>query len=235
VPCETSKASVVLFEQKNMKHSVKVNGDILEIEIKDTRKWYEYIGISLGSPKITVYIPKGEYGALTAKLSTGDIEIPKDFTFGNINLLTDTGEIEFCATVKGEAVINTDTGDVEIENTSFRRLDIKVDTGDVDIRAVEVSEDIVLETNTGDITLEKAAISGNLNIKTDTGDVELIDSDAKELRIVTDTGDVYGKFLTPKIFITETSTGDVHVPQSLKGGKCHITTDTGDIEMNFKK
>ena len=50
---------------------------------------------------------------------------------------------------------------------------------------------------------------------------------------VTCTGDVKGKLLTDKVFITETGTGHVDVPKTVTGGRCEVTTNTGDIELEI--
>ena len=47
----------------------------------------------------------------------------------------------------------------------------------------------------------------------------------------TDTGKVVGSLLSEKVFIAETSTGKVSVPKTTTGGKCEITTSTGDIKI----
>ena len=52
IPSKDEKTSIVCYEQKKVKHLVSVKDETLTIEIKDARKWYEYIGVSFGSPKI---------------------------------------------------------------------------------------------------------------------------------------------------------------------------------------
>ena len=52
--------------------------------------------------------------------------------------------------------------------------------------------------------------------------------------IETDTGDVDGTLLSDKLFLTETSTGDIRVPNTADGGICDIKTDTGDIKIAIK-
>ena len=49
----------------------------------------------------------------------------------------------------------------------------------------------------------------------------------------TGTGNVTGSLLTEKIFLTETGTGRVEVPQTATGGKCQIRTGTGDIRIKI--
>ena len=52
-----------------------------------------------------------------------------------------------------------------------------------------------------------------------------------ELKIITSTGDIEGTLLSDKVFIVKSSTGDIHVPSSITGGRCEITTSTGNIEV----
>ena len=89
VSCESQTPSVSCYEQKNNRHSVSVKDGTLEIRIVDTRKWYEHIGINFGAPKITVYIPAGEYGKLSVKASTGayrNIHASEFERFGYFNI-----------------------------------------------------------------------------------------------------------------------------------------------------
>jgi DUF4097 and DUF4098 domain-containing protein YvlB len=59
--------------------------------------------------------------------------------------------------------------------------------------------------------------------------------DASELYIELDTGDVTGSLLSDKVFIAQSDTGRVNVPKSVTGGRCEITTDTGDIKITVEK
>ncbi len=73
--------------------------------------------------------------------------------------------------------------------------------------------------------------SGKFDIERSTGNVIFTRCDALEITVLTDTGDVRGSLLSEKIFFYETDTGDVDLPETLGGGKCKITTDTGDINI----
>ena len=57
--------------------------------------------------------------------------------------------------------------------------------------------------------------------------------DAQSIFVKASTGEVAGTLLSLKVFITKSSTGDVYVPDSITGGRCEITTSTGDIEIRF--
>ena len=87
--------------------------------------------------------------------------------------------------------------------------------------------------STGDIILKNVIVKENMSVERSTGDVRFEKSDAGELTVITDTGDVKGSLLTDKIFVTQSDTGKVDVPETVSGGKCKVTTDTGDIRIEI--
>ncbi len=72
-----------------------------------------------------------------------------------------------------------------------------------------------------------------MSIQRNTGSVKFNKSDAGEIKVVTTTGDVKGTLLTDKVFIVNTNTGKKEVPNTITGGRCEITTDTGDIKISI--
>ena len=203
---------VVCYEMSDMKHTTTVQNNTLTINVTDEREWYDHIGITLGSPKITVYLPKTEYDSLAIKEDTGDIEVPEVFKFKSIDIATSTGDIIIAGvTCEGDIVINVSTGKTNL-------TDIKC-------------KSFISAGSTGDIFLKNVIATEKFSIERSTGDVKFDGCDATEIWVETDTGDVTGNLLSEKIFITQTSTGDVHVPKSTNGGKCEITTSTGDIHL----
>ena len=71
-------------------------------------------------------------------------------------------------------------------------------------------------------------------IERSTGDVRFEGSDAAQLFVETDTGDVEGSLLSDKVFLVTTDTGEKDVPNSITGGRCEITTDTGDVRITIQ-
>lgn len=253
VPSENSKCSVVCYEQKNVKHSVTVKDDTLVIEVVDTKKWYEHISINFGTPKITVYIPQGEYGALSVKSNTGDVEIPENFKFESIDISVSTGDAKNYASASEVIKIKTSTGAVRVENVSAGTLDLSVSTGKVIAQSITCEGEIKIKVSTGDTKLTDARCkrvisngsTGDISLKNviaaeqffierSTGDVKFDGSDAAEIFVKTDTGRVNGSLLSDKVFITKTDTGSIDVPKTTTGGKCEINTDTGDIKITIK-
>ncbi len=244
---QDENASVVCFEEAKAKHSVFVKDGTLTIVLKDTRKWYDRIGIISHSPKITVYLPGKQYDTLHIKESTGDIEIAKELTFQTMDITLSTGDVTNYASAS-DLKIKTTTGDIYTENISADTVELSVSTGKVTARSIAcagaikisvstgdaaltdvVCNGLVSTGNTGDLKLENVTASENFSIVRTTGDIKLQDCDAGALTIETNTGSVTGNLLSEKIFITETSTGKVDVPKTTTGGICEIHTSTGDI------
>ena len=225
---------IVCTEVQNDDHDVSLIDGILRIEQHDDRKWYEKIGISFeGETSVTLYLPDTDYEYLTLLVSTGDIEVPGDFSFGTANITSTTGDTSWAAETDDILRIYSSTGRINISSSSAGTADIQTSTGRVTISGFRTDGDITIGTSTGSVTLSDLICGGKLTAETSTGNVNFKLCDAEELSIKTSTGDVRGSFLSPKIFRTSTSTGSIQVPDSGEGGLCEITTNTGDIKIEL--
>lgn len=253
LPSNDGKTKVVCHEEKKVKHEVRVESDTLVIDVKDSRKWYDYINIfSVSAPKITIYLPSDKLASLYINGSTGNVNIPSDFSFENIGISASTGDVRCYASASGNIKIELNTGKIDLAGLSANSLDLKTSTGKIELKMIECSGDVSIATgtgktkinaldcknlystgNTGDIKLIGVIATGNFNIERDTGDVEFYNCDANEIFVKTSTGDIEGNLLSDKIFIAQTSTGDVEVPKTTTGGRCELTTSTGDIEIRI--
>ena len=249
---DDNTCSVVCYEEEKMKHSASVQDGTLNISVVDDGEWYEQIGFGFYSPKVTVYLPQTEYVSLVIKGSTGDITLPKGFTFGSMNLNLSTGHVDSLASSLGLMRIETSTGDIHLQNLSAGELDLIVSTGHVDVQSVSCEGNVGICVSTGDtrltdiscnsinsngdtgnITLKNVVTEEIISIERSTGDVRFEGCDAGELEINTDTGNVTGSLLSSKVFIAHSDTGKIDVPETTSGGKCKITTDTGDIRIEI--
>lgn len=249
---EDSVCKVICHESEKQKHAVSVQNHALTITLTDNREWYEHIGIQTEKMKITVYLPKESYGTLTIKEHTGDIEIPVGFFFENIDVVTTTGNVKNEASASERIRIHTSTGDILVQNITADTLDLAVSTGKIEATTLTVASDahirvttgktrisdMICETlvshgSTGDICLQNVIASDRFSIERSTGDVSFDGCDAAEIFVKTDTGNVKGSLLSEKRFHAESDTGSIRIPQSTVGGKCEITTDTGDIKIEI--
>ena len=246
------KVSVECYEEENSKHIVSVKNGTLTIELVDHVKWYERIGINFAKPKIKLYLPQGQYASISIQGSTGDVKIPGEFTFETMQVKQSTGYITCHASVTGEMNLKASTGDIHVSDLSAGAATLTVTTGKISVSHVRCSGDMSLNVSTGDarlsdlscnslrttgdtgkIVLENVITQEEIFIERSTGDVKLECCDAAELTIFTDTGSVTGTLLSDMVFLCKTDTGRVDVPKTTTGGKCEITTDTGDIKIKI--
>ncbi len=254
VPTENELCSIVSFEAEQVKLFATVQNGTLIVGAVDTRKWYDHMCISLDSPKMTVYLPQNEYASLFIETDTGDVNIPKDFAFDKIEIDGDTSDVNCFSPVDNVLDVELSTGDIIIDGITADQVTLTTTTGEIAVNSVTAKNNIDIETDTGKvkllnatcsnfiaesdtgtITLKNVMATGTISIESDTGDVRFKGSDATEISVKTDTGDVTGTLLSEKVFITETSTGRINVPKTTLGGKCEITTATGDINISINQ
>ena len=252
VPSNDGMCRVVCYEDAKKNHSVEVQNGTLTLDGVNNKKWYDYIGINIDPPKITVYLPEAEYSSLIIEESTGDIDILRDFKFKSIDVSLSTGDVKCYASAAEAIKIAASTGEICAESISASSLDITVSTGKVTVSDMTcdgnitigvstgktyltdiVCKNLISTGRTGDISLKNVISTEKISVERSTGDVTLDRSDAAELFITTSTGDVEGSLLTDKVFITKTDTGRINVPNSITGGRCEITTETGDIKISI--
>lgn len=255
VPSADGKTTVECYEQEKFKHSAKVENGTLEIKNAEAKKkWYDHIGISFQTTKITVYLPAEEYGNLSLQSSTGNTEIPNDFRFQNIDISSTTGKVENNASASESIKIKTSTGKILMEGVKANSLALSVSTGDIKISDSVFEKDIQLkvgtgdtkltdvfcanlsaEGTTGDLLLQNVIASENFSIRCSTGDITFESCDANEIFVKTTTGRIIGTIRTDKTFVTHSSSGSVRVPDNGNGGRCELITSTGSIKIETAK
>lgn len=228
------RCTVVCEERETQKHTVSVeNGTLKIIASADQRKWYEYIGIFTASESVTVYLPEESYGALVVDGDTGRVSIPEAFSFESVEIKTHTGDISIQGIRAGQLDLSASTGRIRVASVTCEgAVSARVSTGRTELTDVTCAS-LISTGSTGSITLKNVAAAGSMAIERDTGNVRFEGSDAAEITVKTDTGHVTGTLRTEKVFITKTDTGAVRVPDTTTGGRCEITTDTGDIRIEI--
>lgn len=254
VPSADGVCRVVCFEYDTMPHTVLAEGGVLSVTVRDERRLVDHISlITVKSPVITVHLPQKEYEALSVSVSTGDVEIAREFTFGSIAVATTTGDVNCRASASGELSIAVSTGDIALEHVSADAISLATTTGDMLLRDITCAgdarlsvtsgdtsvtnltcADFISKGNTGDLILENALAGVSFSVTRTTGDIKLESCDAAEMTLKTGTGDITGTLLSEKIFAAKTNTGRLQVPQTSTGGVCSLTTTTGDIRISLK-
>ena len=250
---EDETCKVVCYEMEKVTHTVSVEEGVLKIQVEDEREWYEHIGIFTENQEVTVYLPKSEYGNLNIKNVTGDVEISKDFSFANMDIQVTTGNVSNFASSLGEVNIDMITGNVKMENISANALSLRITTGDVTLYQVDcigtitmdmvtgdtyltevTCEGFVSEGTTGKIVLKNTLATKEFSIERVTGDVRFESCDAEEIVVETTSGDISGTLRSDKVFVADSLSGSVRVPNTTSGGKCTINTTSGDITIQIE-
>ena len=212
-PSLNGEAKVVVTTHKKVNCSVRVDGATLVVEIEDTRNWFGRLG-EIHSPKVVVYIPAGEYKSLNIKTTTGNTNVPSDFSFDSISIEGTTGNITCNASAKGDININNTTGEIYLNDVTASTLNVKVSTGEINLKNVVTSGKMTLEATMGNIKFDGC--------------------DAAEIYAKATTGSITGSLLSSKIFLTDTATGKVSVPHTTTGGVCDLSTTTGKINITIE-
>lgn len=250
---DDGSCKVICYEEEDDTHNVRIENNTLTIDKAKKHHINFSFFVVTESPKITVYLPKTYYQALTVASDTGDIVIPKEFSFESINAVLSTGDVTCLASADKTIDIKVNTGDIHISDISAAELKLVNDTGDIDISDSALTENIYIEEDTGDVILKGVSCknlawlgdtgdlimtdviaSEEFRLEGDTGDIKFNGCDAGTIYAKTDTGDIIGTLLGDKVFITETDTGKVNVPKTITGSRCELTTDTGDIRIELK-
>ena len=254
VPSGNDICSVVCLEEEDDPHQVSVRDNTLTVERKEKNRWHLFhIGSITESPEITVYLPEDAYRELSIEADTGDVSIPEDFTFDSISVSLDTGDVSCLASASGSITVKTSTGHITIADVSAAEMRLTASTGKTEVSNVELTGDLDIRESTGKAVLENVscanfssdgstgsllmtnvAASNAFHLERDTGNIKFDGCDAETIHVRTSTGKVTGTLLTDKVFVTKTDTGSVRVPETAAGGRCEITTDTGNIRIEVK-
>lgn len=232
--------------------TVTVEDGVLTVRGKDTRRWYERIGIFYGKCEMCVYMPEGVYENLTVRTDAGNIAVPEAFTFRRAELKAVSGEVEMLAGVREKLSVQTTSGDIQVQNTEAEQIELHAVSGSVSGRDLAADERLSVQTTSGDIRLEgvrcgKADISttsgailwqdvcatGDATLHSVSGDIRLSRCDAASFSIETTSGGVNGTLLSEKVFSVSTTSGRVQVPSTSSGGVCRIKTVSGDVHIEL--
>ncbi|MBR4309081.1 MAG: DUF4097 family beta strand repeat protein [Oscillospiraceae bacterium] len=231
-PASDGVCKVECYDSPKVQYSANILRDTLVIKSNYAFDLLDSIAIITESPKITVYLPENAYSALSIVGDTGDVEIPKAFSFSTMDIRLSTGDIVCYASAYESQKIRTSTGEIELYHIQTDAMALSVSTGQIKLTGVTCHGELSLhvstgkstlkdvlcvdfrsEGSTGSLTAEELRVTGNLSLTRSTGKISLKNSLAGKLSITTDTGDV---------------TLDAFTAQEV-----NIQTDTGDVAANF--
>ncbi len=229
VPSQDNDIKVVAFEHKREKHAVSVTNGVLTLNAMNERKWFDYI-LNMTSPALTVYIPKGAYDALVIAGSTGDVLLPKDYSFNTVDIDMNTGDVNCFADAEKTLKIHLSTGHITVTDVTAGDIDLKVSTGKTYIKNL-ICQSFTSVGDTGDFYLENATASDGFSIERTTGDIDIEVLTAKDVTLKASTGDVDIDSLTANNITVRTSTGEIELDDANCTGDVNLTVTTGKTHL----
>lgn len=226
--------SVTTRDTQDVTHTVQVVNGTLTISRPEPNLGQRIFHDDDDDPTVVVYLPAGDYGALTVNTTSGDVESSGQLNFATANLTTTSGDIEIAGSVTQSLVCNSTSGDVEVNSPAAGAVQVNTTSGDVELTGASI-QSLSAQTVSGDVDLERTVAAGAIEISTTTGDIELERSDAASLTLSTTSGDVEGSLLTGKTFSASSTSGRVSVPASTPGaGACNVSTTSGSIRLTVR-
>lgn len=224
---EDQTCKVVCYENKNLQHTVFVEDNTLKIKVVDTRKWYQFISFGVND-KVTIYLSQSQYSWLKIKEDTGNVYIPADFSFDNIDLSLSTGDVKCLAQTSNSVTIKTSTGNVKCVTQVTESLQITASTGNITLQNA-TADNVKLKVSTGKISVSNLTC-GDLSITVSTGKTYLKNINCTNLTSTGNTGDItLTDVIATQKFSIKRTTGDVEFARC-DADEITIVTDTGDVE-----
>lgn len=226
--------SVTTRDAEDVTHTVTVKNGTLSISRPEPTVGERWFHDDDDDPKVVVYLPAGDYGALTVNTTSGDVESASQLNFSAASLTTVSGDIDLMGSVTGAVNCTSTSGDIELRSPTLGAVKTNTTSGDTEITGALI-QSLKAETVSGDVDLERTTASGAIEINTTSGDVDLESVDAASLNILTTSGEVEGSLLSGKNFSASSTSGRVNVPASTpNAGACTVSTTSGSIRLTVR-
>lgn len=226
--------SVTTRDAEDVTHTVTVKNGTLSISRPEPTVGERWFHDDDDDPKVVVYLPAGDYGALTVNTTSGDVESASQLNFSAASLTTVSGDIDLMGSVTGAVNCTSTSGDIELRSPALGAVKTNTTSGDTEITGALI-QSLKAETVSGDVDLERTTASGAIEINTTSGDVDMESVDAASLNILTTSGEVEGSLLSGKNFSVSSTSGRVNVPASTpNAGACTVSTTSGSIRLTVR-
>lgn len=194
---------------------------------------FRFQEVSLKSTSGNIHYSSIVANKLDVKSTSGKVSLNlQDNLLDSLNVETTSGKITLSNVKSLNANIHSTSGNVLGNNIQTNNIYIKTTSGN--IKVDEMNANISnIKTTSGKINLNNINVVEYLEVNSTSGDIFLNSSDALSILIKTVSGDVEASLLTPKNFITKTTSGKMNVPSSdSTQGVCNVTTTSGDINIS---
>ncbi len=173
--CDEAICSIECYQDKKGPFQIKVEEGALVIDSK-TREdltWYERASTFASMPRAVILLPKKEYGALVARIETGDLSTEGPLSFASMDLTLDTGNVHLEDTLVSDMMqVKLDTGNFSFEDCDAGSVMAELDTGNIEGNFLS-GKTIEAKSDTGNVHVPKDSKGGACKLKTDTGNIRI--------------------------------------------------------------
>lgn len=176
---------------------------------------------------------------LALETASGDITVSgqnpamSNQTFLDLEAATISGEIELTDLILQELYANSTSGDLDLRVGVSGEALLSTVSGETEIES-SVMGTLTIGSTSGDIGLTDVLVNGHMQIETTSGELSLQNSDAATLKLTSVSGDIICVLKTAKHIVTDTTSGNITVPDSdSSAGLCETNTTSGNIEVRI--
>lgn len=207
-----------------------------------------------GANSVTLILPKKDYESLSIDSSSGDITLSSltltkklyiDAASSDINIDNVKADSIECEITSGDCKIEDSytesvsfdrtSGNLCVRNSSFSSFISHSTSGDLSISGVTVSGAASFDADSARTEIYDSYF-GSFKSDASSGDLVMKDSDAGELYIEATSGDISLTLLTPKNFVTKSTSGHIDVYGTVYTAPiCKISVTSGDVTVRVSE
>ncbi len=252
-PSSDDELKIECTELENTHYDIKYEGDTLVIRRVDNRDWHQYF-MNFSREGVKIYLPQRAYEDIKLDVSSGSIIVNDGLACRNLAAESTSGSVRaYGVTAQEKVSLKATSGRVVSDSVKAENLDVSCTSGRVTLGNVELTGNLDVENSSGSIevidvncnslsvnntsggiTCSGVIAQDNITAKTSSGSIELLKSDADNLDIKATSGSIRGTLLSDKVFIAESTSGRVRVPQTTQGGICKVKTTSGSIDITVE-
>lgn len=191
------------------------------------------------------------HGVLQVNTCIGRIGLDDVTCSKNLDLYSDSGDIEFSGNVQGNMSVETGNGDVIVSDTVDGTLQVNTCIGKIELDDVIFSGSLDLYSDSGDIEFSGEA-EGALKAETGSGDIDIDGIAGDDLTLTTCVGNVSvnlegnawdynydissesGNLYLNEEFYSE-SPNIIKRQNNVNGDKITVSTESGDIDIEIEE
>lgn len=234
VPSEDGTCKVVCPVKDDADFTVEVKDNTLRV-IKNEENWQENLfNFQFSAPEdVTLYLPQNTYQNLSVKTASGNVILPSDFVFTNVDIYSASGNLEGQAQISQTLNAESVSGNVSVQKFAGDKLELKTNSGDIHVQD-STAKTIGITSVSGNVSINRSGASENAMLQLTSGDVDFVKFDAPKIEVTTVSGCVEGSLLSGKQFFVNSLSGDVQVPQNQSQSQtCTISTTSGDVRLTI--